>query len=312
MALRTVFFGYGEIAVDCLRAVHGDPSVENQAVILHSTNREDGLRANEELFRLAARHDSPAELLDDMNAVRELVAATAPDLLISVGFLKKIPGHVLSIPRFGGVNIHGALLPKYRGRAPLCRALMNGEPAVGVTVHYLSDEIDAGDIILQYRIRVTPGDDAATLFDKVRRISPDLLLKALSMFEDGPPGGVSQDETIASRYGKITPYLCLIDWSEPAEKVHNRIRALVRPYPGAFTFCRGTKYFVWKSTLVDEEDRRFEPGFIRSNDGSGALVQAGRGLVLVGEVTLEGGEPGPPDWSPGEVLSSSAGDEHDR
>jgi methionyl-tRNA formyltransferase len=314
MALKTVFLGYGEIAVACLRAILGDPAVRNATVFLHAATRESGVRANEELAALAAPHGRPAELTDDTAELRDRVEEAGPDLLISVGWLKKVPGGILSIPRLGSVNLHGALLPKYRGRAPLCRALMNGESAVGVTVHYMTEEIDAGDIILQYRIRVTPQDDAASLFEKVGRISPDLLLRAVRMFEDGAPEGVPQDETLASRYGKLTPDECLIDWSGPAEAIHNMIRALVRPYPGAFTFYRGRKHFVWKSELVDAEgeDRGFGPGLIMANDRGGALIQTGRGLIFIGEVEPEGEQPGPPEWSAGEILSSPSGGGHDR
>jgi methionyl-tRNA formyltransferase len=256
---------------------------------------------------LAGRHGARAVFVSEPGEIKAHIAQNAPALLVSVGFLKKIPREVLVIPSQGAVNLHGALLPRYRGRAPISWALMHGEKYVGITVHYMEEEIDSGPIIIQRRIRVSSQDTASTLYERMKRLSPGVLLEALRIFETSTPAGIPQDERAATRYGKLTPEVCRIRWEDPARKIHDKIRALVPPYPGAFTFSRGRKCTILKSVLPDGGAGAGAPGRVLETGPRGALVGTGEGRILIEEAACEE-ERGVPDWVAGETLSGGDGD----
>jgi UDP-4-amino-4-deoxy-L-arabinose formyltransferase/UDP-glucuronic acid dehydrogenase (UDP-4-keto-hexauronic acid decarboxylating) len=303
MKKSLVFLGHGGWAPGCLEAMCTGALFQVPLVFLHAASREAGAHANAEMEALARRHGSLVINVDEAIRIREHVEREVPDLLVCVGFLKKIPGDVLDLPAQGAINLHGALLPRYRGRAPISWALMNGEKFVGITVHYMREEIDAGPIIMQHRIRVAVHDTAATLYEKLKRIAPGILLDSLKMFEQGTPEGVPQDESAASRFGKLTPEVCEIRWADPARMIHNKIRALVPPYPGAFTFRGGRRYVIMKSALLENVRGERAPGEVLAVGPRGAVVGTGEGRVLVQEVVREGGSPGAPDWEEGDTLA---------
>jgi len=306
MSLTVAFLGHGSIAPGCLERVIEESGFGVRAVFTHAPARPVSGEDNRELARLAARAGCPVIEVTGVDGLRARLEELAPDLVVCAGFMKILPPSVLSIPPLGCVNVHGALLPKYRGRAPLSRALMNGENAVGVTVHYMDEGVDSGDIILQARIKVSIQDDARTLFEKVKKLSPSLLVEALKKFrQEGPeraPKGVPQTDTGCPPFGKITPEDCVIRWDDSAVGVHNRVRALVRPYPGAFTRAGGTKYFVWKIMPIGKGTGDYRPGEVIQKDSRGTVVGTGDGCVLVQEVEAEGGEPSQPDWEVGQIL----------
>ncbi len=312
MSIRVAFAGHGAIAPPCLKALAEDEDVQTCGVFVHSSDLDAARHANEEIAGLSRDIGCPTVEIDRAGEMVGPVKDAGVDILVSVGFLRIFPPAVLALPRFGGINIHGALLPKYRGRAPISWALIHGEKVIGVTVHYMDPGVDSGNIILQRRIRVSIQDTAKTLFDKVKKVSPDLLLEATGLFVDGPPAGVPQDESIATCNGSLTPEVRLVRWNEPAGRVHDRIRALVRPYPGAYTFYGGKKYLIWRSSLTEAGGMEQVPGKILEETRRGVIVAAGGGAVLIEEV--EGGLEGThvPDWEVGKVLSESEDCEHER
>lgn len=299
-----VFLGHGGWAAACLGAVYEWNRFRIPAVFLHGSSAHGQEDANAELESLARRRGCLVIRLDEVTGMKDVVERMAPDLIVCVGFLKKIPPSVLEIPTNGAVNLHGALLPRYRGRAPISWALMNGEKFVGITVHYMKEEIDAGPIIVQHRVRVSSLDTAATLYEKMKRLAPAVLLDALRMFEQGAPEGVPQDERAASRYGRLTPEVCLVRWDAPAAKIHDKIRALVPPYPGAFTFARGRRYVLLRSSVMEAAGET-GPGKVLAVSSRGTAVGTGRGTILIEEAAPEGGAPGAPDWEAGETLGGN-------
>jgi UDP-4-amino-4-deoxy-L-arabinose formyltransferase/UDP-glucuronic acid dehydrogenase (UDP-4-keto-hexauronic acid decarboxylating) len=306
MKKNLVFLGHGAWATECLEAAFTRSSFRIPLVFLHASPGEAQRRNNAEMEDLAVRHGSRVIFVEEAGEMKADVVRTAPDLLVSVGFLKKVPREVLEIPSQGAINLHGALLPRYRGRAPISWALLNGEKHVGITVHYMEEEIDSGPILIQRRIRVSAQDTACTLYERMKRLAPAVLLEALKMFETGTPSGVPQDERSATRYGKLTQEVCLIRWGDPAKKIHDKIRALVPPYPGAFTFSGGRKYIVVRSALPEDVASGSAPGRVLEATLRGALVGTGEGSILIEEVEREHEERGVPDWVPGETLSGEA------
>jgi len=302
MSLTVAFLGHGRIAPGCFRAIAQEEGCRVLTVFTHTSAQPDSVEANRELEELAAEAACPVIEITGTDELLARMEELAPDLLVCIGFLKILPGSVLSIPPLGCVNVHGALLPKYRGRAPISRALMNGEKTIGVTVHYMDQGVDSGDIILQARINVSVQDDALTLFEKIKKLSPSLLVEAVKKFRVGAPEGVPQTDTGVAPYGRITEDDRVIHWDEPAEKIHDLVRALVRPYPGAFTFLNGTKYFVWKTTPVGKGTGEYEPGEVIQKVPEGPVVGTGEGCLLVEEAGAGDGKPAVPDWKVGDVL----------
>lgn len=170
-----------------------------------------------------------------------------PDLIIVCGWQRLLGKEVLKIPRLGAIGFHSSLLPKYRGRAPVNWAIINGEKKTGVTMFYCEPEADTGDIIGQKSFSVTLDDTCRSVYAKSACAAVSLLLKYLPKIEKG---SVLRKKNFSSNYHfwpKRSPEDGKIDWNSNALKVHNWVRALTHPYPGAFTYYDGKKYFIWGS-----------------------------------------------------------------
>jgi UDP-4-amino-4-deoxy-L-arabinose formyltransferase/UDP-glucuronic acid dehydrogenase (UDP-4-keto-hexauronic acid decarboxylating) len=200
-----------------------------------------------------------------------------------------LPRRVWSWPRLGAVNAHGSLLPRYRGRHALNWQLMHGETVSGVTLHWIDDGVDTGDIIAQLAVTVTSDDDAVTLLAKLGRAAGALAEACLPLVLAGESGSVPQDAARATYYPPRRPEDGLIHWARPAEDVRNLVRALVRPWPGAFTYYRQQPVTIWRCTVVNGTDAG--SGQVLSAGDAGLVVQCGRDAVLV--TAWEGVAPAP-------------------
>ena len=211
---------------------------------------------------LAARHGLPVFAPKDPNhplwvaKIREL----APDVLFSFYYREMVSDEVLAIPKHGSFNLHGSLLPAYRGRAPANWAILKGETETGVTLHHMITRPDAGDIVGQRRVPITPADDARTLNLKLADAARELLGQTLPLIRAGTAPRIPQDESAASYYGRRTPADGVIDWRKPAADIVNLVRAVTRPYPGAFTYTRSTKFLVWQAEALKNAVRGTPPG----------------------------------------------------
>ncbi|HUO66019.1 MAG TPA: formyltransferase, partial [Gammaproteobacteria bacterium] len=211
---------------------------------------------------LAARHGLPVFAPKDPNhplwvsKIREL----APDVLFSFYYRSMLSDEVLAIPKHGSFNLHGSLLPAYRGRAPANWAILNGETETGVTLHHMISRPDAGDIVGQRRVPITPADDARTLNLKLADAARELLGQTLPLIRSGTAPRIPQDESAATYFGKRTPADGVIDWRKPAADIVNLVRAVTRPYPGAFTYTRATKLLVWQAEALKNAARGTPPG----------------------------------------------------
>ena len=215
---------------------------------------------------LAARHGLPVFAPKDPNhplwvrKIREL----APDVLFSFYYRAMLSDEVLAIPKHGSFNLHGSLLPAYRGRAPANWAILNGETETGVTLHHMVSRPDAGDIVGQRRVPITPADDARTLNLKLADAARELLGQTLPLIRSGTAPRIPQDESAASYYGRRTPADGVIDWRKPASDIVNLVRAVTRPYPGAFTYTRAAKVLVWQAEALKKAIRGASPGQVFS------------------------------------------------
>lgn len=216
---------------------------------------------------------------DETDFLRQL----DPDLIFSFYYRAMIPKEVLEIPKLGAYNMHGSLLPKYRGRACVNWAVINGEDETGATLHVMTEFADRGDIIAQKPVTIESEDTAHDVFLKITEAAKGILESCLPFLEKGTAERFPQDESKATKFGRRRPEDGEIDWSKSASEIYNLVRALTHPFPGAFTIWDGKKVFIWKAIPNEGES---EPGKIISE--SPMLVGTGQGLLKILKLQTEG------------------------
>lgn len=220
-------------------------------------------------------------------ALREALAVLEPDVFVVVAF-KILPRRLFTLPRFGSMNIHASLLPKYRGAAPINWALINGEPETGLSSFVLNEKVDTGDLILQERVPISEQDNFDSLYARLSDLAGPFALRSLDRLADPDFTPVSQDATLATPAPKLTPADAMIDWGFPARHVRNFVRGLATT-PGAYTFFRGQKVKVLECRIADEAPLHPDvpPGTILPVR-KGLLVQCAGSVVEVTGILPEG------------------------
>jgi len=209
-----------------------------------------------------------------------------PDIFIVVAY-KILSDRLLSIPKYGAINLHPSLLPKYRGAAPIQWSLINGDSQTAVTTILLSGEIDSGNILLQETVNIKNDDNYGTLTDRLSEIGADLVVKTLDGIEEGNLKGTSQDESQVTLAPKIKSGDYRIDWSRTTEQIHNLIRAF-SPSPGAYTSFNGKRLKIYSSSMLDNLSNKMKCGEIIICSKNQLAVQTDKGLIEIGDVQIEG------------------------
>jgi methionyl-tRNA formyltransferase len=204
----------------------------------------------------------------------ERIREISPDVLALAAFGQIVPQALLDIPPLGPINVHGSLLPKYRGAAPIQRAIMAGETETGVTTMWMDATLDTGDMLMSEMVPIEPEDNAGTMFPKLADVGARLLVETLDGLAAGTLARRKQDDSQATLAPAIQPEDAEIDWSESATQIHNRIRG-VTPKPGAFTSIRAKRIKIWSSEITDPGETLPEPGaIVRINKKPQGLVVA--------------------------------------
>lgn len=226
---------------------------------------------------LADKHGIPY-LTSDINEPenRERVRAIAPDFIFSFYYRAMIKPAVLEIPKLGALNLHGSYLPRYRGRAPVNWAVINGETETGATLHYMVEKPDAGDIVDQERVEIAFTDTALDVFNKVTAAAVTVISRAWPLLREGTAPRIPMDLASGSYFGGRKPADGRIDWTKSAVAIYNLIRGVTHPYPGAFTYLGDRKVIIWKAWPVEGQG---EPGHIVSHGP--LLVGTGEGLLEI-------------------------------
>lgn len=218
--------------------------------------------------------------------VREL-AELRPDVTLTAAFGQILSPAVLAVPRLGSLNVHASLLPRYRGAAPIARAIMAGEAETGVTIMWMDEGMDTGDLLCWRAVPIHPDDTAGTLHDRLAALGAELAVEALRLVEEGRAPRIPQDHALATYAPKLTREDERIDWSEPAARVRDRVRAL-SPFPGAYTESPAGMLKVWAVELVPGAGGA-PPGMVVATPRGGApVVACGEGAVALTEVQPEG------------------------
>ena len=286
---RSLVFGYhtmGCVGLDALLR-HG---FDVAAVITHRDDPGEEIWW-ERLAERAAARGIPVHLPEKADlkgdAFTELTASYRPQFIFSFYFRWMIPGRVLALAPAGAYNLHGSLLPRYRGRAPVNWVLVKGEARTGVSLHRMVAKADAGDLVAQEAVEIAPADTAFTLYGKLEAAAAALLDRTLPLLRGGRAGATALDLAEGSYFGGRTPEDGRFSWEWPAREIYNLVRAVTHPYPGAFTALAGRKLLVWWAV---PSGRRSEspPGTVLAADLDGITVATGDGALRLVTLQLEG------------------------
>jgi methionyl-tRNA formyltransferase len=268
MAPRIVFFGYSEVGYDCLALLleRGDNVV---ALFTHEDNPHEKIWFKTPA--VAARERGvPVFAPDNVNTPewREKIAALAPDLILSVYYRHMIGTKILGLPRLGAWNLHGSLLPRYRGRAPINWAVLHGETRIGMTLHRMVKSADAGAIVDQEGVEIGPRDTAEQAFRKVLPCARRVVARQIDALLAGTVRETPQDEAQATYFGGRKPEDGRIVWTQRSGQIFNLIRAVTDPYPGAFVDVGGARLMVWWAEPASAATlgRRGTPGEVLALD----------------------------------------------
>jgi methionyl-tRNA formyltransferase len=284
--MRIVFIGTGEIGVPTLRALQKSEH-ELVAVVTQPdkpVGRAQKITAPPIKAALAGSEMSilqPARIKDPQSI--EEIRALAPDVIVVLAYGQILPRAVLEIPKITCLNLHASLLPRWRGAAPIQAAIAAGDRETGITVMYMDEGLDTGDILLQRKIDILPSDTGGSLHDRLGEIAPETLLESLRLVGDGNEKRVPQDQALATYAPKLDREAGRLNWNEAVEILECKIRAY-NPWPGAFTDFNNQKLKIFSASIVDLRGR---PGEILRRDKEFVIAASDRALSLF-EVQLEG------------------------
>ena len=294
--MRIVFMGSADFACPSLERLMATSGLEVVGVVTQP-DRPRGRRQQiaacpvAELARkrgLVALAPEKVNTPEDLAALRDL----APDLVVVVAYGQILKQPILSLPSMGCLNLHGSLLPKYRGAAPIQWAIANGETLSGVTVMFMNERMDAGDIVMAREVPIAPEDTGGMLAATLARVGADLLVETIRAVSDGHAVRVKQDEAKATLAPKLTKQDGRVDWTMPASSICNRVRAF-NPWPGGWvslTGPRGDLAIRILRTRVEPVSMA-APGTVAEIGNDGPLIAAGRDGVRLLEVQPEGKRP---------------------
>ncbi len=279
--MRIVFMGTPDFAVPSLKALAGagheicgvftqpDKPKNRGMKLQQSPVKECALAMGLPVYQPARMRDGEA-----LGILREL----NPDLIAVAAYGKILPVDILELPRLGCINVHSSLLPKYRGAAPINWAILNGEDETGVTIMYMAEGMDTGDILAQAKTPIDINENAAQLFDRLAEMGADLLAETVKNLEAGTAKRVPQDDALSSHAPMLSREQSPMDWEKTARQLHDQVRGLY-PWPAATAVLDGVRCKILRTTLSGETTSK-APGTVLQADKKGLRVACGDGGVL--------------------------------
>lgn len=290
--LRILFMGTPDFATACLKKLtetkHNIVGVVTQPdklqgrgmKLVYSDVKRYALEAGLDIYQ-------PEKLKN--GELLPVLESTKPDVIVVVAYGKILPKYVLEYARYGCINVHGSLLPEYRGAAPIQRAVIDGKEITGITTMYMDEGLDTGDILLTKEYKIDKNANTGKVFDDLAEIGADLLVETLEKLESGTAEPKKQDSSKATYAEKITAEECLINFDETSVNVHNRIRGLA-PFPGAFTYLSGKVVKLYDSSVYEGDvPEDAQPGQIIDCGKKGTIaVKCKDGAVEIASFKPEG------------------------
>jgi len=220
--------------------------------------------------------------IKDRQAIEEIHALT-PDVIVVMAYGQILPSDILEVPKITCLNLHASLLPRWRGAAPIQAAIAAGDRKTGITVMYMNEGLDTGDILLQCAIDIEPTDTGGSLHDRLAKVAPETLLESLELLENGRAPRIPQHDALATYASKLKREDGKIDWTNPADAIERKIRAF-DPWPGAFMKYDGQNLKIFSAAILA---LRGTPGEILQSEKE-LVIAAGEGALSLGQVQLEG------------------------
>lgn len=278
--MRAVVFAYHNVGVRCLKVLLAR-GVEVALVVTHEDNPAETIWF-ESVASLCREHGLPLIAPPDpaVPALFEQMQSVRPDFIFSFYYRHMLPAALLQLAGHGAFNMHGSLLPKYRGRAPVNWAVLHGETETGATLHEMTAKPDAGAIVAQTSVPILPDDTAYEVFGKMTVAAEQTLWRALPDMLQGHTPKRPNELGKGSYFGGRTPEDGRIDWSQPAQAVYNLHRAVAPPYPGAFTDVAGKTYVIVKARLARQALPELPPGITVVDNCIFGICGDGRALLI--------------------------------
>lgn len=289
--MKVVVFGYHNVGTRCLETLL-KLGAEIPLVVTHQDDPGEEIWFDS-VAAAAARHGLNVETPENPNRPEfvQKIRAIRPDAIFSFYYRKLLSEELLACAEKGAFNLHGSLLPKYRGRCPVNWALIHGEKETGATLHEMVRRADAGDIVMQKKVPIEEKDTAHTLFGKIAAAGAEAVAEFYPQLEKGEFRRIPQDHAQATVFGGRRPEDGRFSWGQDARAIYNLMRAVTHPYPGAFTGYAGKNFWVWWAAPLNgsQDPSGASPGTILDvKEGVGVTVATGRGALVLERVQLDG------------------------
>ena len=287
--MRILFMGTPDFAVPSLRALYDEFGI-TAVVTQPDKPKGRGYTLTPPPVKVfAAEHGIPCYQPETFknNAFIDTLKEIDPDMIVVVAFGKILPAYILDYPKYGCINVHGSLLPEYRGAAPMQRAIIDGKKQTGITTMYMAAGLDTGDMLEKKAVEIEENDNFENVHDKLSEAGAGLIVSTVKKLIANSIVPAKQDETLATYAAKIEKSDCLVDFKNSSSDVHNLIRGL-SPIPLAYSYLRGRMIKFIRSEAVSVDPVDIEPGTVLSLDGGKILIACGNGAVSVTELLPEG------------------------
>ncbi len=287
--MKTIFMGTPEFAIPSLKVVSQNTDLK----LIFTKEDKRNARGNKIIYSPVKQFglDNDIEVIQPKRMKDEEVIAKIkeinPDLIVVVAYGKILPKEIIDIPKYGIINVHSSLLPKYRGASPIHSAILNGDKESGVSIMYIEEGLDSGDVILKETCEITEDDTLGTLHDRLKELGAIGLEKALKLIEAEEVKAEKQDDSKATFVKPITKEQAKIDWNNAKEVIFNQIRGL-NPFPGAYTHNEKNENIkIYKSEKLEKEYVG-ENGTVVEMTKKGPVVKVANGALRLLEIKFEG------------------------
>ncbi|WP_147802368.1 methionyl-tRNA formyltransferase [Alkalicoccus halolimnae] len=277
--MNIVFMGTPDFAVPILEAILEEGHHVSLAVT--QPDRPKGRKKTltpPPVKAAAEKHNLPVFQPEKIKNDYLPVIEARPDLIVTAAFGQILPDEVLELPEYGAINVHASLLPKYRGGAPIHQAVIDGEPETGITIMYMVQKLDAGDMLMKRALPITEKDTTGTMHDKLSLLGAQMIKEILPLIKEGSVYPEKQNVEEVSFAPNITKEMELINWEQSAVKISNLIRGL-NPWPVAYTTFAGIRFKIWEAEPL-EQNTDAAPGTVVKAEGKELHVACGNGSIL--------------------------------
>lgn len=287
--MKTIFMGTPDFSIDSLKYIYENTDLKAVFTKVDKVNARGNKVNYSPVKQFALEHNidivQPRTLRNN-EEVLEIIKKYDPELIVVVAYGMIIPKEIIDYPKYGIINVHSSLLPKYRGAAPIHASILNGDDKTGVSIMYIDEKLDEGDVICSLETDITEEDNLGTLHDRLKILGAKGLEQAIDLIKSGKVNAIKQDHSLATFVKPIKKEETKVDFKDSSRNIFNKIRGL-NPFPEAYTILDGKVLKLYDSKIVEYSGNEV-PGTVINLTKEGILVKTGDGAILLKEVKLEG------------------------